>query len=119
MRAGELDQRVTVQQVSASGSPAQNEFGEPEQTWAAVTSIGDAGTVWAKVEQLSGREFEQARARHAEVTAKVTIRYVAGLTAGMSFLHGSTVYDIKSIVRPTGRAHWLECLCTTGTGTGG
>lgn len=68
LRAGALDQRVTL--LAPADPDDVDTFGHPEGEQPA------AGTFYAAVEPLSGREGEQARQVRAEATHKVTMRNV-------------------------------------------
>lgn len=88
LRAGDLDQRVTIQ-APATG---QNDYGEPLLTWT------DVATVWASINDLTGREFIAAGAAQSAVTTKIGIRYLAGVVPAMRVLYGSDVYNISAVL---------------------
>lgn len=73
MNAGELRQRVTIQ--------------EPNDTRDALGGLvagwSDVATVWAKVEPVSGREIVEADAVEARITHRVVIRWRDGLRTDM------------------------------------
>jgi len=106
LKAGDFDQRVTVQQLTTG----HDAFGAPTSTWI------DVCIVWAKVADMSGREYLAAAAAQAEVTTKITIRYRAGLTAAMRVLHGGNVYNIQAVL--TQDKVVCTLMCTRGVNNG-
>ena len=101
-RAGRLRHRVTIEQ----STPVAAADGELIDSWTTVA------TVWAEVLELRGREYIAAREAHAEVTTKIKLRYIAGLTPKMRVIFGAHTYDIAHIVDLQGRTRDLELLCT-------
>lgn len=89
MRAGKLDQRITIQRLDL----VQDAIGEIVQTWVEVAVL------WASVIDLSGREFIAAQAVTTEVTTKILIRYRAGILPSMRVVHGSDIYDIITVLK--------------------
>lgn len=97
-----LRHRVTIQRAKE----AQNSFGEPVLEWQ------DVGKVWARVEDLSGREYFAARqVAVAEVTTRVTIRWRDDVKPSMRILAGSRVLDVRSVIDPDGRRRELQLMC--------
>ena len=84
MRAGSLRHRVTIEQPVV------------DTAWGGATTWEEFATVWAAVEPLRGRELFAAQQVQSETTAKVTIRYVAGVTAKMRILHGSRIFELTA-----------------------
>lgn len=102
MQAGKLNQRVTIQQYSATR--ASN--GEEVKSWSTVA------TVWASVEPLSGRELLAARDVRADVTTRIRIRYRTGITPKMRATMGSATYEISEVIDRSLQHRELELLCT-------
>jgi SPP1 family predicted phage head-tail adaptor len=69
MRAGPLRQRITVQLLEEQ----TDAYGQRIPSWKA------AGTFWAEVRQLTGREAENAKQRKAEATHLIRMRCVGTL----------------------------------------
>lgn len=84
INAGKLRHRVTIQ---APTHTQDSTTGETAVTWA------DVATVWAAVEPLSVKEYLQSQADQSEVSARVTIRHRAGLTADMRIVHRGQNYN--------------------------
>lgn len=87
MKAGDLRHPVTlmapVDEISATGRPVK--------TWR------DQVTVQAAKADVSGREFYQAQAYHAEDVVTWTIRWRDDVTAEWRLRHGSQVYEIIEV----------------------
>jgi head-tail adaptor len=74
-------------------------------------SFAPLGAVWAGLEWLGGEErwreggFEQAG------RWRVTLRWRAGVTAGMRLRDGARLFDIRAAADPDGGGRRLVCLC--------
>jgi len=97
MRAGELRHRVTFKEKSVT----RNDFNEEVITWTEVA------TVWASVEDLSGREFYEARRAGAQVTTRIRMRYRSDIAPEMQATWDGHTYDIEAVTDPTGRKREL------------
>lgn len=84
--AGRLDQQVTIEQLDA----ALDAHGH-KTTWSTFA------TVWAQVEAIGGREALVNKQIGAEVTHRVTLRFLTGLTAAMRIDWGGKKLDIETI----------------------
>lgn len=87
MMIGDLKHRITFQILVT----ANNKNGFEEEIWE------EYKTVWASASNLSGREYYQAAAIHAEKTVKFMIRYVNDIDESMRILFNQTLYDITAI----------------------
>lgn len=101
MRAGELRQRITLQEKCA----AQNAFGDETITWA------DAATVWAKVETVSADEFVAQQQFGAALTHKITIRWRANVIPTMQVVWGDRTLEVTGIVDDNVKRQ-LTLLCS-------
>jgi SPP1 family predicted phage head-tail adaptor len=101
IRAGELDTRVRIEQRSTTQDPA----GEPATTWTLVAER------WASLERTPGSEVWASAQRNGRVPTVFRLRYLADVLPSMRVVQGSHVYDIRSVVRPSGRA--AEMLLVT------
>lgn|SRR4030065_1640189 len=88
MRAGELRNYITIQQPTES----QDANLELILTWSTFA------TVWASIEPLIGREFYAARQVNAELTGKISLRFINGITAKMRVLYDSKTYNIEAVI---------------------
>jgi len=106
--AGQLNQRVTLQQRVA-GIDA---LGQQSESWADVVRL------WAKVEPLRGNQFFAAAQAQNEVTARITIRWRAGVDPGMRVIWRGEPYGIFAVIDPMGEKQQIELMCVNGTGDG-
>lgn len=87
MKAGDLRHPVTlmapVNAVSEKGRP--------------VKTFTDAATVYASKADVSGREFFEAQAYHAEDVVTFTIRWRDDVTPEWRLRHGTQVYQIVEV----------------------
>jgi SPP1 family predicted phage head-tail adaptor len=97
---GRLRERVTVQRATVS----RNSIGESVQTWS------DLVERWASVEGLSGREVLQSGQQQTEVTHRVRMRYVDGMTHTDRLLWRGRVLEISSLLEHANRTEH-EILC--------
>ena len=100
MRAGKLRHKITIQYYTES----QNSYGEMTKTWS------DYATVWASIEPIMGREFWESQQINAEVTAKITIRYLADINPKMRVKYGSRIFEIISVINPEEKNRELQLM---------
>jgi len=82
----------------------QDATGAPNGAW--VTEAA----VWAKVENISGREALLLQQIVATATLRVTIRYRDGVTTEKRFKDGDRIFQITGIdIEPAGVKQWLVC----------
>ncbi len=108
MSAGEFRHRVKLQQRSKT----EDDLGQQVLAWS------DVAMLWAKVEQLSGRELMTASAERAENTARITVRFRPDIVEKMRILYGAIIYDITSVSDIEGRRIRLEIMVKTGVSNG-
>ena len=101
MKAGELDQRVTLQRREQG----EDEAGQPFDAWVNVA------TVWAAVRPLRANDLIRADALTNIMDVKVTLRYRPGITSAMKVTHGADTYRIESVVDVKSGRRELELLC--------
>lgn len=87
MKSEELKRKIVIQKYEN----AVNDNGFEEEAWQ------NFKPVWAKVENLHGREYFEAAAVKAENTVKFTIRYVPSIEPTMRILFQGKQYNITSI----------------------
>jgi len=71
MRAGELNQRVTIEVVSIT----QDDIGQTTHAWSTLL------TIWAQVQTAGGSEKFYGGELVAEATHKVKMRFISGLNS--------------------------------------
>ena len=102
MKAGQLDQRVTVERLQGG----VDELGQPlPDTWAPLF------TCWAAVEPLTGREYLAAQAAVSEVTAKIRMRFRPWMTAEDRVIHDGQVYGIEAVIDVHSSRRELHLMC--------
>lgn len=111
MTPAELDKRVTVQQ-RGEGKDAS---GAIVQGWVNVIGTGD-GKLWARVRDMTGRQFMAATATQNAVTTEIRIRRRLGVAAKMRVLCGADIYDIEAVLVRDKR--WIDLMCTRGLNNG-
>ena len=101
MKAGSLDQRVTVERLTTT----TDDWGTPIQAWAPLF------TCWAAVEPLAGREYIAAQAAQSEVTARIRMRFRPWMTPQDRVIHEGDTYNIVAVmdVKSAGRELHLMC----------
>lgn len=87
--SGKLRHRVTIQAPTQVQDP---------NTGAVVPSWSDVAEVWAAIEPLSAREFIQSQATQSQVTARITIRYNANVTALCRVIHNGKIYNVHGVL---------------------
>lgn len=102
MEAGKLRHLVRIQEPMS----VANEFGEPEIAWA------DFATVSAEIRPLTGRERFAAQQVNAEVSHRITLRFLAGVLATFRVLFGVRAFDIQAVLNIEERNRELQLLCT-------
>jgi len=105
IRAGKLDQRVTIEQPV---EVRDADYGTMVKTWSPVA------TVWAAVEPLSGREFFLNQEQQSELTMRIRIRYsslVAGITPKMRINFGGRMLQITAVMNLQQADDELQIMC--------
>ena len=97
---GKLRERVTIQRASES----RNALGETVLAWATYAER------WASVEGVSARESLTAGQSQIDVSHRVRLRYVDGLTQNMRFLWRGRKLEIVSLLEHANRSEH-EALC--------
>ena len=107
-RGGQYRHYITIQQRV----DAVDGFGQPQPTWSTFAQV------FAAVEPLNGREFFAANQFETEVTVRIKIRYLSGVTTKMRVNWSGKVYDIKSIINISERDKIMQLMCREGTNDG-
>lgn len=104
MRAGRLDQRITVQKLGQTF----DEFGQLQPG-----GYEDVLTCWAAVEPIGGREFVALLQAQSEISIRVRMRYAPGIDSTMRVRHGARHYGIASVINPRSADEELVLMCTS------
>jgi len=100
MGSGELRNYIKIQNKVM----VENENLEKVETWQ------DFKQCWAEIKPLDGREYWAARQTVSEVTGKIKIRYMAGVTNEMRVVDGAKIYDIEAVIDTENRHKELVLL---------
>ena len=106
----QLDKRVTLQVKSA----ARDALNKPINAWANVLP-GD-GKIWARITDITGRQYVAAGGTQNAVQTEILIRRRAGVLPSMRILHGTIVYDIQAVLERDNT--WMTLMCTKGVSNG-
>jgi SPP1 family predicted phage head-tail adaptor len=101
MRAGKLRRQLEIQQAIET----QGTTGEMAIIWTTFA------TVFGSVEPLRGREFWAASELQAEVSTRIRIRYLDGVTPKMQVVDGSKLYWIDTVIDPEMRHIEMQLMC--------
>ena len=101
MGAGKYRHRITFQEPTET----LNNVGEPVVSWS------DYKTVWAEVKPLKGEEYWASQQVNAEVTHRITIRYLDGITSEMRIKFGDRYFSIEPPLNPDEKNIELVMLC--------
>lgn len=84
LSAGRLQHRVQLQSFLPTRGP---------DTLEELGSWSTFATVWAHIEPVSVRDFQQSAADQVEISARVTLRYRADFTPQMRIVHRGKFYN--------------------------
>jgi SPP1 family predicted phage head-tail adaptor len=105
LHAGQLDQRITLQQRA----PGQDALGNASGAWVTVRED------WARARPLRGREFFAAGQTQASAEVEFTIRWSDDVSAAWRVLWNGTPHDIVAPpMAIDGQRQWLQLMCATG-----
>lgn len=91
LQAGKLDRYVTIQQFASSRDAT---YGSETKTWSTLAQV------WARVEDVSGREFFAAKQRGGDTMVKVIIRHRTDVTRLMRLvLDDGRVLEIDTVLQ--------------------
>jgi len=89
MNLGGLNKYATIEKPLAV---ADGTYGGQTITW--VTFV----TAWIDIQPLSGRELIGAQAEHAEISGKIFMHYIPGLSTDMRITYEGKHYNIEAII---------------------
>lgn len=106
MRSEPLKHWISIQEQSET----QDDAGQPVKSWVELHKVR------AGISDISGREFMAAQAGQSQVSAKIRIRYLDGITASMRVVevNGSGIYNIEAPLDQAGDKKWLLLMCSKG-----
>jgi SPP1 family predicted phage head-tail adaptor len=86
LNAGKYRHPITIQKLVQT----ENSYGETTDEWIDETRMR------AGIYPLSGKEFFSAEAVNSEITHKVHIRYISGITSDMRIIFNERIFNIIS-----------------------
>lgn len=102
---GRLDKRVTVLRFTQERDAA----GGFVDVWP-TSGWGQVCTRWARVEPVRGRTYFEAQQARANVTHRITMRYVEGITPDMTINYGGRRLNVVSVIDVEEAHEWLEVM---------
>lgn len=84
-RAGGYRHRITIEENTGT---TQNDYGEPVEVWTTFAEV------WARVQPVSSREYLEARAQSADVSHRITMRHLEGVTREMRVKFKGRILEI-------------------------
>lgn len=110
--AGRLRHRVTFQARQNIQDPVT---GETVIVWTDAWP-----NIAAAIEPLSARELIAAQAQQSEVSARIIIRPLPGLTAQHRVVHSGRIYNIEGVIPdPDSGQEWVTLPVSVGASDGG
>lgn len=100
MHIGSLNKRISF----LTATESLNEVGDTVLTPAVFA------TVWASISPVSGRDYVEAKKYQAELTYKIEVRYLAGITPDMKIQFKTRVFLIHDIINPFEKNQMLEIM---------
>jgi len=79
-----------------------------------TTSWDEVDIVWAEILPIRADEKLRFGKVNAEISHKITIRYLANLTEDMRIDFGGRYFNIRSIINPQERNEYLEIIAEEG-----
>jgi SPP1 family predicted phage head-tail adaptor len=101
---GEFRHIITFQKKS----DGQNSYGEVSKNDSDWTNVV---TVRAGIYPISGKEFYAAETVNSEVSHKVNLRYIPGITPDMRIKFGARTFKIFSVINFQEKNIELQLLC--------
>lgn len=86
MRSGNLKHKIVFQNYTET----QSETGAPKKAWIDTSIIA-----YANILPQSAKEFFKAGV-HAEITHKIEMRYIPGITSAMRIKYGERIFEIQA-----------------------
>jgi SPP1 family predicted phage head-tail adaptor len=102
VRANALRKAVTIMQPAWKA----DDYGDPSQQ-----TFTTLATVYAEIEPLTGQQLTEARQVHSEVSHRVRIRYLKGLTAACQVEWQSRKLQIVAVMNAEERDTMWTLLC--------
>jgi len=76
-----------------------------------IQELTEIKTVWASVEPVRGREYQEAQRIRPELEYKITTRYHKDITQDMLVKHRDKFFEIISVINVREENRMLELVC--------
>jgi len=101
VRLGKLRHRIIIEHVTET----QDTDGSVIETWSTFA------TAQGSIEPVVGREYFDAQTKQADVTHRIYLRFISGITPKMRIKYGSRIFDILSVINTRERNVELQLMC--------
>jgi SPP1 family predicted phage head-tail adaptor len=101
MKIGKLRHRIAIEKVAET----QDSDGSVIETWSTFANAQ------ASIEPISGREYFAAQTTQADVTHRISLRFIAGVIPKMRVKYGSRIFGILSAINVNERNRELQLMC--------
>ena len=101
MRSGELRHRIEL--LASTSTP--DGMGGSTSGWSIFA------TVWSKIVPLRGRAFMEAKAAQSEVSHRIEMRFMDGITAAMKVRYEGRIFSIDAVLNIGERNRELHLMC--------
>jgi len=108
VRSGIYRHKITIQQPTES----VDAFGQAIKSWSTYAQP------FAAVEPLRGREYFASQQFNAEITTRIRLRYLSGVTPKMRVSFDGRIYNIQSIIDVSERNRETHLMCSEGVNDG-
>jgi SPP1 family predicted phage head-tail adaptor len=99
--AGSYRHPITLQKQSQT----KNDYGEKVPTWT------DFAQSRAGIYPISGKDFIASAEVNSEVTTKINLRYIPGVTADMRVKFGERIFKIIAVMNFQERNKEIQLMC--------
>jgi SPP1 family predicted phage head-tail adaptor len=106
LNIGKLRHRIAIEQVTET----QDTDGSVIETCSIFAAMQ------ASIEPISGREYIAAQSTQADVTHRINLRYMPGITPKMRVNYNSRIFDILSVINVGERNRELQLMCRESIG---
>jgi SPP1 family predicted phage head-tail adaptor len=103
MRSGTLNRLIDIEDLTVT----TDGMGSSVESWSTYKS-----NVWAAIWPVSAKERIQAGKQELEITHRIRIRYISGITADMRIKYGTAYFNIISIINVGTEDRMIDILAT-------
>jgi len=111
----ELRHRVDVQQLTTE---QDSDTGAVEESWLSIMPAGTEGTMPARIEAVTGKEFVSSQAVQAQVTTRIKIRRWPEIQPRMRVVHEGLSYNIVAVLPDLTQQRVINLMCESGVNDG-